>query len=48
MSASACYKAVLWASKRGITNSPSATTISPDAIVIRGRTVTFLYRAQQG
>lgn len=39
-----CYEAVLWAVEKGITNGTSATTFSPDAIVTRGQTVTFLYR----
>lgn len=39
------YEAVLWAVENGITAGTSATTFSPDAIVPRGQTVTFLYRA---
>ena len=38
------YKAVLWAAEQGITGGTSATTFSPDAIVTRGQTVTFLWR----
>lgn len=40
-----CYDAVLWAVEQGITSGTSATMFSPDAIVTRGQTVTFLYRA---
>lgn len=39
------YDAVQWAVEQGITVGTSATTFSPDAIVTRGQTVTFLYRA---
>ncbi|MDD3164776.1 MAG: S-layer homology domain-containing protein [Oscillospiraceae bacterium] len=38
------YKAVLWATEKGITKGTSATTFSPDMAVTRGQTVTFLYR----
>lgn len=38
------YKAVLWATETGITAGTSSTTFSPDAIVTRGQTVTFLWR----
>lgn len=38
------YKAVLWATEKGITIGTSATTFSPDATVTRGQTVTFLWR----
>lgn len=38
------YDAVLWAVKQGITSGTSATTFSPDAVVSRGQTVTFLWR----
>lgn len=38
------YDAVLWAVEQGITVGTSATTFSPDAVVTRGQTVTFLYR----
>lgn len=39
------YDAVLWAVEQGITSGTSATEFSPDAIVTRGQTVTFLWRA---
>lgn len=39
------YDAVLWAVANGITSGTSATTFSPDAVLTRGQTVTFLYRA---
>ena len=39
------YKAVLWAVAEGITNGTGADTFSPDAIVSRAQTVTFLWRA---
>ena len=39
------YDAVLWAVENGITVGTSATTFSPDAVLTRGQTVTFLYRA---
>lgn len=39
------YKAVLWATEKGITVGTSATTFSPDATVTRAQTVTFLWRA---
>ena len=39
------YDAVLWAVQQGITSGTSATTFSPDEVVTRGQTVTFLYRA---
>ncbi len=38
------YKAVLWATEKGITAGTSSTTFSPDATVTRGQTVTFLWR----
>ncbi|MBR0277244.1 MAG: S-layer homology domain-containing protein, partial [Clostridia bacterium] len=38
------YKAVLWAYENGITKGTSDTEFSPEAIVTRGQTVTFLYR----
>lgn len=38
------YKAVLWATEKGITAGTSGTTFSPDATVTRGQTVTFLWR----
>ena len=39
------YDAVLWAVKQGITSGTTATTFSPDAVLTRGQTVTFLWRA---
>ena len=39
------YDAVLWAVEQGITSGTSATEFSPDSIVTRGQTVTFLWRA---
>lgn len=39
------YGAVLWAVENGITSGTGADTFSPTATVIRGQTVTFLYRA---
>lgn len=39
------YDAVLWAAEKGITSGTTATTFSPDAVLTRGQTVTFLYRA---
>lgn len=39
------YQAVLWAVERGITTGSTATTFSPNAVVTRGQTMTFLYRA---
>ena len=39
------YDAVLWAAEKGITSGTSATTFSPDAVLTRGQTVTFLWRA---
>ena len=39
------YKAVLWAAEQGITAGTSETKFSPDAVVTRAQTVTFLYRA---
>lgn len=39
------YKAVLWATEKGITVGTSATTFSPDKTVTRAQTVTFLWRA---
>ena len=39
------YDAVLWAVENGITLGTSETTFEPDAIVTRGQTVTFLWRA---
>ena len=39
------YKAVLWATEKGITVGTSATTFSPDMTVSRAHVVTFLWRA---
>ena len=39
------YDAVLWAAEKGITSGTTATTFSPDAVLTRGQTVTFLWRA---
>ncbi len=39
------YDAVLWAVEQGITTGTSATNFSPEDIVTRGQTVTFLHRA---
>lgn len=39
------YQSVLWAVEQGVTKGTSDTTFSPNATVIRGQTVTFLYRA---
>jgi len=36
---------VLWAAEKGITSGTTATTFSPDAVLTRGQTVTFLWRA---
>ncbi len=38
------YDAVLWAVEHGITTGTTDTTFSPDNIVTRGQTVTFMYR----
>ncbi|MEA4895928.1 MAG: InlB B-repeat-containing protein, partial [Oscillospiraceae bacterium] len=38
------YKAVLWATEKGITIGTSSTTFSPNDTVTRGQTVTFLWR----
>lgn len=38
------YTAVQWAVEQGITGGTSATTFSPDEMVTRGQTVTFLWR----
>lgn len=38
------YDAVLWAAEKGITSGTTATTFSPDAVLTRGQTVTFLWR----
>ena len=42
------YKAVLWAYENGITLGTGGGAFSPDGTVIRGQTVTFLYRALKG
>ena len=39
------YDAVLWAAEKGITSGTTATTFSPDAVLTRAQTVTFLWRA---
>ncbi len=39
------YKAVLWATKKGITNGTSDTTFSPDADCTRAQIVTLMWRA---
>ena len=39
------YDAVLWAAEKGVTSGSTATTFSPDAVLTRGQTVTFLWRA---
>ncbi len=39
------YDAVLWAAEKGITGGTSTTTFSPDAVLTRSQTVTFLWRA---
>lgn len=39
------YNAVLWAVEQGITNGTSADRFSPEDIVTRGQTVTFMFRA---
>ena len=39
------YKAVLWGVEKGITNSTSKTTFSPDQNCSRAEIVTFLYAA---
>ncbi|MDD4510404.1 MAG: Ig-like domain repeat protein [Oscillospiraceae bacterium] len=38
------YKAVLWAMEKGITEGTSDTSFTPDALVTRSQTVTFLWR----
>ena len=38
------YEAMLWAVEQNITSGTSATTFSPDAVVTRSQTVTFLWR----
>ena len=39
------YDAVLWAAEKGITSGTTAAAFSPDAVLTRGQTVTFLWRA---
>lgn len=39
------YDAVLWAVEKGITGGTSAEAFSPEAVVTRGQTAAFLYRA---
>lgn len=39
------YDAVLWAAEQGVTSGTSANTFSPDAVLTRAQTVTFLWRA---
>ncbi len=39
------YKAVLWATEKGVTIGTSAESFSPNNTVTRGQTVTFLWRA---
>lgn len=41
---SSYYKAILWASQKGITSGTSATAFSPDQVCTRAQIVTFLYR----
>ena len=41
---SAYYKAILWASQKGITSGTSATTFAPNQLCTRSQIVTFLYR----
>lgn len=41
---SSYYKAILWASQKGITSGTTATTFSPDQVCTRAQIVTFLYR----
>ena len=42
---SSYYKAILWASQKGITSGTSATAFSPDQVCTRAQIVTMLYRA---
>ena len=39
------YKAVMWAYENGVTKGTSDTEFSPDAVVSRAQTVTFMFRA---
>lgn len=41
---SSYYKAILWASQKGIAAGTSTTTFSPDQVCTRAHIVTFLYR----
>ena len=41
---SSYYKAILWASQKGIAAGTSATAFSPDQVCTRAQIVTFLYR----
>ena len=41
---SSYYKAILWASQKGITSGTSTTAFSPDQVSTRAQIVTFLYR----
>lgn len=41
---SSYYKAILWASQKGITSGTSTTAFSPDRVCTRAQIVTFLYR----
>ncbi len=41
---SSYYKAILWASQKGIATGTSTTTFSPDQVCTRAQIVTFLYR----
>ena len=41
---SSYYKAILWASQKGIAAGTSTTTFSPDQVCTRAQIVTFLYR----
>ena len=41
---SSYYKAILWASQKGITSGTSTTAFPPDQVCTRAQIVTFLYR----
>ena len=41
------YKAILWASEQGITSGTGAGEFSPDGVVTRAQSVTFMYRYAQ-
>ena len=41
---SSYYKAILWASQKGITSGTSTTAFSPNQVCTRAQIVTFLYR----